>query len=45
MTLVDTNLLIYATFIEAPEHHQARTWLEQKLAEGAGAVVLCWPVV
>ena len=45
MTLVDTNLLIYATFREAPEHHQARTWLQQQFAESAGTVVLCWPVV
>lgn len=43
--LVDTNLLIYATFADAPEHDRARKWLEARLAEGEGTVVLCWPVV
>jgi uncharacterized protein len=45
MTLVDTNLLIYATFAETPEHERARAWLEARLAEGDGTVALCWPVV
>ena len=45
MTLVDTNLLIYATFRDAREHQQARTWLERQLAQSDGGVVLCWPVV
>lgn len=45
MTLVDTNLLIYATFRDAPEHQQARAWLQRQLAQSAGTVVLCWPVV
>lgn len=45
MTLVDTNLLIYATFVDAPEHERARAWLEARLAEGEGTVALCWPVV
>lgn len=45
MTLVDTNLLVYATFADAPEHDRARRWLEARLAEGEGNVVLCWPVV
>ena len=43
MTLVDTNLMIYATFRDAPEHQQARSWLQRQLADNA--VVLCWPVV
>lgn len=43
MTLVDTNLLVYATFADAPEHARARTWLEARLADGE--VALCWPVV
>jgi uncharacterized protein len=43
--LVDTNLLIYATFAGAPEHDRARGWLEERLAEGEGTVALCWPVV
>jgi toxin-antitoxin system PIN domain toxin len=45
VTLVDTNLLIYATFRDAPEHRQARTWLQRQLAQSDEAVVLCWPVV
>jgi len=43
--LLDTNLLVYATFADAPEHDRARGWLEQRLAEGEGTVALCWPVV
>lgn len=43
--LVDTNLLLYATFADAPEHDRARAWLEARLAEGEGTVALCWPVV
>jgi hypothetical protein len=45
VTLVDTNLLVYATFAGAPEHERARGWLEERLAEGEGTVALCWPVV
>jgi toxin-antitoxin system PIN domain toxin len=45
VTLVDTNLLIYATFADSPEHERARAWLEQRLAASEAAVVLCWPVV
>ena len=45
MTLVDTNLLIYATFKDAPEYDRARAWLEERLADGEGTVALCWPVV
>ena len=45
MTLVDTNLLIYATFVDAPEHDRARAWLEERLAAGDGTVALCWPVL
>lgn len=43
--LVDTNLLVYATFTDAPEHDRARGWLEARLADGDGTVALCWPVV
>jgi len=39
--LVDTNLLVYATFAGAPEHERARGWLEERLAEGEGTVDLC----
>ena len=45
MMLVDTNLLVYATFADAPEHESVRGWLEQRLAEGEDTVALCWPVV
>jgi toxin-antitoxin system PIN domain toxin len=45
VTLVDTNLLVYATFADAPEHERARRWLEARLGEGEGTVSLCWPVV
>ncbi len=45
MILVDTNLLIYATFADTPEHPRARAWLEARLAEGDGTVVLCWPIL
>jgi toxin-antitoxin system PIN domain toxin len=45
VTLVDTNLLVYATFADAPEHDRARAWLEARLAEDEGTVALCWPVV
>ena len=43
--LVDTNLLVYATFADAPEHERVRTWLEARLAAAEGAIVLCWPVL
>ena len=29
MNLVDTNILIYATFSDTPEHGRARAWLEE----------------
>jgi toxin-antitoxin system PIN domain toxin len=45
VTLVDTNLLVYATFADAPEHGRARAWLEERLAAADGAVVLCWPAL
>jgi len=45
VTLVDTNLLVYATFADAPEHDRARAWLAARCAEGDGTVALCWPVV
>lgn len=45
MMLVDSNLLVYATFADAPEHGRAREWLEEQLGEGEGTVALCWPVV
>ena len=45
MTLVDTNLLLYATFADAPEHARTRAWLEQRFGEPEGSVAFCWPVV
>jgi toxin-antitoxin system PIN domain toxin len=45
VTLVDTNLLVYATFADAPEHDRARAWLQDRLAQGEGTVALCWPVL
>ncbi len=45
MALIDTNLLIYATFADASEHGRARAWLEAQLAAADGAVAFCWPVV
>jgi uncharacterized protein len=45
VTLVDTNLLVYASFADAPEHRQARGWIESRLRERDGTVALCWPVV
>ena len=33
VTLVDTNLLIYATFRDAPEHDRARAWLDASSVE------------
>jgi len=43
--LVDTNLLVYAIFADVPEHGRARGWLEARLAEPEGTLVLCWPVL
>ena len=45
MNLVDTNILIYATFSDTPEHARARGWLQNQLGDGDGAVAFCWPVV
>jgi hypothetical protein len=45
VTLVDTNLLVYARFTDAPEHDRARAWLGALLADGDGTVAFCWPVV
>jgi toxin-antitoxin system PIN domain toxin len=43
--LVDTNVLLYATFADAPEHRRARAWLEERLAGDEATTVLCWPVL
>ena len=43
--LVDTNVLIYATFVDAEEHERARSWLQECLAADEGTVALAWPVL
>ncbi|MBI4897714.1 MAG: PIN domain-containing protein [Actinobacteria bacterium] len=46
MTLVDTNILIYATFADVRENARARDWLDSRLSEdNGGGVVFCWPVL
>jgi toxin-antitoxin system PIN domain toxin len=40
--LVDANLLLYAANHAAPEHAQARAWLDDRLS-GPGRVGLPWP--
>lgn len=45
MILVDTNLLVYATFRDSPEHPETRAWLDELLAGDSGTVALCWPVL
>lgn len=42
MILVDANLLLYAANHAAPEHEQARAWLDDGL-NGTVAVGLPWP--
>ena len=44
MILVDANLLIYAANHSAPEHGQARTWLDERL-NGSARIGLPWPSV
>lgn len=45
MTLVDTNLLVYATFADTQEHDRTRAWLEERLSAAEGTLALCWPVL
>lgn len=45
MILVDTNLLVYATLRDAPEHERSRAWLEAELDAGEGRIAWCWPVL
>lgn len=45
MILLDTNLLVYATFADSPHHERARGWLTERLADADGTITLCWPVV
>jgi len=39
------NLLVYATFEDAPEHGRAHEWIEARFTEGERTAALCWPVV
>ncbi len=41
MTLVDVNILIYASDPDAPEHRQAFAWLE-KLFQSSETIGLAW---
>ena len=43
MNLIDTNLLVYATFAGMPEHARVRAWLDAQLS--ASGAALCWPVL
>jgi toxin-antitoxin system PIN domain toxin len=43
--LVDANLLLYATFSDAPEHAVARRWLKGRLSAGGDGIALCWPAL
>lgn len=42
MILVDANLLLYAKFLDLPQHGRARDWLDGRLA-GPARVGLPWP--
>lgn len=44
MILVDVNLLLYAVFADAPQHAEARDWLDVTLV-GAEPVALPWLVL
>jgi toxin-antitoxin system PIN domain toxin len=43
--LVDTNILLYASLPEVPEHERARAWLMSTLGDPDATVGLCWPVL
>ncbi len=44
MTLVDANLLLYATDDFSEPHFAAKTWWHSQLS-GTRTVALCWPVL
>ena len=44
MIVVDLNLLLYATNVDAPQHERARRWWESAL-NGEEQVGLTWPVL
>lgn len=41
MILIDANILIYAHVSSSPQHHAARSWLDEKL-NGSARVGLPW---
>lgn len=43
--LIDTNILVYASLPEVPEHARARAWLMQALGDENSTIALCWPVL
>ncbi len=44
MTLLDTNLLLYAEDSLSPRHKTARDWVDAQLS-GAEPIGFCWPVL
>ena len=44
MIIVDANLLVYAANHSAPEHEQARLWLDSRLS-GTSRVGFPWPSI
>lgn len=44
MILVDTNLLIYATDADSPQHARARAWLQERLSSTT-PLGLAWLVI
>jgi toxin-antitoxin system PIN domain toxin len=44
LILVDTNLLIYASFAVLPQHRAAREWLDRQLS-GPARLGLPWPSI
>jgi uncharacterized protein len=43
--LLDTNILVYATFSSMSEHPPARSWLEGRLADADGTTAVAWSAV
>lgn len=43
MILLDANLLLYAVNVDAPDHAEARQWVEETFAGKRGVVGLTWP--
>lgn len=45
MTLVDTNILIYASFSDMAEHERAHAWIRRQIESSDVGLVLSWPVI